>query len=361
MRSAQRAIEERLSEWAQRGVTGWRDAGWMTVEARLAKLSARIVGAAPAEVAVGGTLTGILHRLMTTFYRPSGSRKRILMENSPFPSDRYAAASQARLHGLDPGETIIIAPSPGSNAGLLDILERCGEEIALVLLGGVNYYDGVAYDVPRIVSAARASGCVVGLDLAHAAGNVPLCLHDWDVDFAAWCGYKYLNGGPGAPAAFFVHERHHGTGRPRLAGWWGHDPDSRFDMPPDFRPAMGAAGWQISTPSIIALAPLHESLTLFDQVGMEAIVAKSRRLTGYLDQLIRSRLDGRVEITTSAHRGAQLSLRLENGAAVFSRLATLGVICDWREPDTIRVAPAPLYNSFLEMVDFVDRLSDAIG
>jgi kynureninase len=358
LKSVREASNQRLTEWAEDAVNAWHQTDWMLVENRLAESSARIVGALPSEVAVAGTLTGNLHALMASFYRPAGGRRIILMEHNPFPSDRYAAGSQARWHGLDPDDTVIVAPSGRGDAALLEIIERSGPEIALVLLAGVNYYDGKAYDIESITRVARARGVTVGLDLAHAAGNIPLALHDWNVDFAAWCGYKYLNGGPGAPAGLFVHERHHGA--PRLSGWWGHEPATRFAMPPGFVPASGAAGWKMSTPAILGLAPLQESLALFDEIGMESITAKSRQLTGFLEQLILKHLAGRLRVTTPARRGAQLSLSTEGGPAVFRRLSRAGVVCDWREPATIRVAPAPLYNTFSEMVTFVDRLEQAL-
>ena len=346
-----------MRQWEEEAVEAWHDADWMEIDRTLAARSARVVGAHAHEVAVGGTLTGNLHVLMASFFRPAGDRTKILMEAGAFPSDRYAAAGQLGWHGLDPASHLLEAPDTES---LLSAIEKKGQEIALVLLAGINYYDGRCFDMAAITRAAQARGAVMGLDLAHAAGNVPLRLHEWGPDFAAWCGYKYLNGGPGAPAGLFVHERHHDTSRPRLAGWWGHDLDTRFAMPARFKPAAGAAGWQISTPPVLGLAPLEASLAMFDEAGMDRIARKSAELTGFLETELGERLAGRVEILTPAARGAQLSLRVAGGKAVFERLGELGVVCDWREPDVIRVAPAPLYNRFSEMIAFVDRLEQAL-
>ncbi|MFT4605856.1 MAG: kynureninase [Rhodothermales bacterium] len=357
-RSARAAIEARMAEWGALGVRGWHETDWMATERDLAASMAGIVGAMPSEVAVGGTLTGNLHNLMAGFYRPEGGRTRILMEADAFPSDQYAVASQVQWHGLDPASEVLAVP--GGDAALEQAIERHGSSIALVLLAGANYYTGRVYDMRSIAAATRQAGAVVGLDLAHAAGNVKLNLHNWDVDFAAWCGYKYLNGGPGAPAAFFVHERHHLATTPRLAGWWGHDPETRFRMPDQFSPAPGAAGWQISTPSILALAPLTASLALFDELGMERLSERSQRLTAFLAELVQERLAGSVEIVTPLARGAQLSLRVKGGRGTFDRLSARGVVCDWREPDVIRAAPVPLYNTFSELADFVEMLKGSL-
>lgn len=360
VRGSDRRVNDRLQEWASLAVRGWHETDWMGVDRRLASSSARIVGAKPEEVCVSGTLTGNLHALLISFFRPTAGRSRVLMEHNPFPSDRYAVASQAGMHGLDPEHVVLeAAPIPGGR-GILEMIERHGPEIAVVLIGGINYYSGEAFDVAEITRRGQAAGCLVGIDLAHAAGNISLELHDWGVDFAAWCGYKYLNGGPGAPAGLFVHERHHNTDRPRLAGWWGHDASTRFAMPPGYVPEAGAAGWQTSTPPILGLAPLEASLALFDEVGIDAVVRKSRKLTGFLESLLASRLPDSVEILTPQSRGAQLSLSVRGGHDVFERLSALQVVCDWREPDVIRVAPAPLYNSFQEMEVFVDRLGEAL-
>jgi kynureninase len=359
-RGVKRQLEARLAEWQEMAVNGWHQADWMSADGHIARRMAKIVGAREDEVAVSGTLTGNLHMLMASFYRPAGTRTKILMEATCFPSDRYAASSQIAWHGLDPNEHLISPESPTPSDTILQTLEREGNRVALVLVAGVNYLSGEVMDMAAITAAARGAGCMVGLDLAHAAGNVPMQLHDWKVDFAAWCGYKYLNGGPGAPAAYFVHERHHRAKQDRLAGWWGHHLDSRFQMPADFVPSKGAAGWLVSTPPILGLAALEASSVMFDEVGMERLARKSTRLTAYLDALVRQRLSDHVEIVTPASRGAQLSLRIRGGRRVFESLRTLGVMCDWREPDIVRVAPAPFYNSFGDLIQFADRLQNAI-
>jgi kynureninase len=310
--------------------------------------------------------------MMVSFYRPTPERFRILIEQPAFPSDRYAVESQARFHGLDPDEALIeVGPREGESTiredDVFGLIERYGETIALVMLPGVQYYSGQRFDMAGITSAARARGCRVGWDLAHAIGNVPLSLHDWGADFAVWCSYKYLNGGPGAVAGCFVHERHgHESGLPRFAGWWGHDKATRFRMGPEFLPSAGAEGWQLSNPPILSMAPLIPSLEIFVAAGMDRLSEKSRHLTGWLAQLIETRLADRIEILTPApheQRGCQLSLRVRSGdhsgREVFERLAAAGVIVDWREPDVIRVAPVPLYNSFDDVRKFVMRLEEA--
>jgi kynureninase len=304
-----------------------------------------------------------LHLMLASFYRPVPGRSLIAIEDSAFPSDSYAVASHIRHRGYDADkDVLVLRPRPGEDLlrteDIETLLDQRGREIAVLLLSGINYYTGQLFDLPRLTLAARRQGCFVGFDLAHAAGNVPLRLHDWDVDFAVWCSYKYLNGGPGAVAGCFVHERHgNNLDIPRLAGWWGNDPESRFLMHLNekFVPRPGAEGWQLSNPPILALAPLQASLGLFDRVGMEALRAKSLGLTGYLEFLLQ-RLASPTRIITSsnpAERGAQLSIRIaQGGPAIFDGLQREGVLCDFRNPDVIRVAPVPLYNSFLEVWEF---------
>ena len=317
------------------------------------------------------TLTVNLHLMMVSFYRPTRERPVILIEAGAFPSDRYAVASQAAFHGFDPRETVVeLHPAPGQATlgtdEILAAIDRLGNRIALVLLGQVQYLTGQAFEVEPIRAAAHAKGALFGLNLAHGAGNLVLRLHDWQVDFAVWCGYKYLNGGPGAPAGCFVHERH---GRafegPRFAGWWGHDPASRFRMGPEFQAIPGAGGWQLSNPPILSLAALRASLELFDRATMPALRAKSERLTAYLEHLLDALPGGAVGIVTPRdprRRGCQLSLRIAGGArALLGPLRDRGVVCDFREPDIIRVAPAPLYNSFHDVWRFVDALGRALG
>ena len=337
---------------------------WMPYHELLAEPMARLVGAAPGEVVAMNSLTVNLHLMMASFYRPTRERHRILLEERAFPSDDYALESQARFHGFDPSEALVRVRSEDVAA----VLERDGGSIALVLLPGVQYYTGEAFDIEAITRLAHAKGCIAGFDLAHAAGNLVLRLHDWNVDFAVWCTYKYLNSGPGSVGACFVHERHgRRSDLPRLAGWWGHDKASRFRMEPGFRPIPGAEGWQLSNPPILSLAAIRASLDVFTEAaGMEPLREKSVRLTGYLEWLLRRDLAEPVEILTPAdphRRGCQLSLRVRSsvpGREVFERLEASGVTCDWREPDVIRVAPVPLYNRYEEVWRFVEILKEAL-
>jgi kynureninase len=295
---------------------------------------------------------------MASFYRPTRERHIILIERSAFPSDRYAVASQIAWHGRDPGHSLAqVGPRPGEHLirheDLLAEIERQGPRLALVLLPGVQYLTGQRLDVADLVVAAHRAGAVAGFDLAHAIGNLPLALHDWQVDFAAWCSYKYLNGGPGATAGAFVHQRHFDRAGPRLAGWWGNDLESRFEMAEGFRPYRGAAGWQVSNHPLLGMVPLQASFAQFARAGLPALRERSKALTGWLEELLDARLGERIEILTPRDpeaRGAQLSVRLRGtrggGRALFDRLLAGGLTCDWREPDVIRLAPAPLYNSY---------------
>lgn len=368
-------VEEIMRDWRSLGVDGHFAARrpWLTYPERLAPALARLIGASSPEVAVMNTLTVNLHLLLVSFYRPVGERTALLIERHAFPSDRYAAESQVRLHGLDPARALIeVAPREGESClrtdDVLAAIERDGPRIATVLLPGVQYLTGQALDISTITAAGRRAGCTVGWDLAHAIGNVPLGLHDAGADFAAWCHYKYLNGGPGAVGGAFVHERHASRGDlPRLAGWWGHDPVTRFEMGPAFRPSPGASGWQLSTPPVLAIAPLAASLEHFDTVGLAALRQKSAALTSYLEALVRARLGGTVTILTPedpAARGAALSLRLEvernRARAVFDGLRTRGIVPDWREPGVIRAAPVPFYNSFDDAWTFADALQSEL-
>jgi kynureninase len=319
---------------------------------------ARVVGALPSEVVVMNSLSVNLHLMMASFYRPTPQRFKILIEAGAFPSDRYAVASQASFHGFDPQEAVVECDD------VLSAIEGEGERIALVLIGNVNYATGRAFDVAAITEAGHRKGCHVGFDLAHGAGNLLLDLHDGGPDFAVWCSYKYLNGGPGTVGGAFVHERHaRDRALPRLAGWWGHDERTRFEMGPEFHPMDGADGWQLSNPPILQLAALHASLEIFDRAGMRALREKSEKLTGYLEGLLDG-LSGVHVITPKAReeRGAQLSLRIAGGRAreVLARLAKKEVICDFREPDILRVAPVPLYNQFLDVHRFVRILEEVL-
>ena len=365
-RGVRAQVEDVLDKWAMEAVEGHfrGNSQWMTYHRLLSAQLAEIVGAQPEEVVAMNSLTANLHFLMVGFYRPTAERPAILMEAGAFPSDRYALESQVRFHGFDP-DTDLIEVQPGAD-GLFGIdavaaaIEEHGHRLALVLWPGVQYRTGEAFDLAEIARLGHAAGAVVGFDLAHAAGNLPLRLHDSNADFAVWCHYKYLNSGPGAVAGAFVHARHAITDRPRFAGWWGHDAATRFRMGPDFQPTPGAEGWQLSNPPILGLAPLRASLDLFTEAGMPALRSKSEALTGYLDTLIRSQLDDVLDIVTPrdvARRGAQLSLRVrggrEQGRALFEYLSDNGVLGDWREPDVIRISPAPLYNTHADVLRFV--------
>jgi kynureninase len=320
------------------------------------------------------TLTVNLHVLLASFYQPTHGRYRILMEQSAFPSDRYAVVSQLALHGhTAPDALIEVQPLPGEDligtGSILEAIERAGDSLALVLLPGVQYLTGQVFDIAAITRAGHRAGAMVGWDLAHAIGNIPLSLHDAGADFAAWCSYKYLCGGPGAVGGAFVHARHgHDTGIPRLAGWWGHDAATRFLMGPGFVPMAGAEGWQLSNPPILSLAPLIAALETFDAAGAARLHAKSVALTAFVRARLAATCTGAIRIVTPAgtgEHGAQLSLRLRDGAshgrAVHARLMAAGIICDWREPDIIRLAPSPLYNSFSDVDRAVAQLAAAIG
>lgn len=364
-------VEEVMHDWRQRGVDGFFEGRqrWLDYHERAVPRLATLVGAGPREVTVMNTLTVNLHLLLASFYRPGGRRTALLVEHSAFPSDRYAAAAQVRFHGLDPARDLIeIAPREGEHRlrteDVLEFLGREGARIATVLLPGVQYLTGQRLDLRAITAAARRAGCTVGWDLAHAVGNVPLALHDDDVDFAVWCHYKYVNGGPGAVGGAYVHERHAARGDlPRLAGWWGHDKATRFSMEPEFVPIAGADGWQVSTPTILSLAPVAASLEYFAAAGLSALRARSIALTGYLEALIDARLAGRVSMLTPrdpGERGAALSLQLECGRdaarAAFDALLRRGIVPDWREPGVVRASLAPFYNRHDDAWLFVDAL-----
>ncbi|MEH0829380.1 MULTISPECIES: kynureninase [unclassified Micromonospora] len=365
-----------LDAWQALGVEGHLEAQrpWLPYHELLTAPAARLVGARPAEVVVMNSLTVNLHLLMVSFYRPAGERTRIVIEDSAFPSDSYAVRSQARFHGLDPDDTVVrLTPRPGEDtlrtSDVTDYLAAEGDRVALVLLGGVNYLTGELMDIPAITAAGRAAGAVVGWDLAHAAGNVPLALHDWDVDFAAWCSYKYLNSGPGALGGVFVHERHLGDDRlPRFEGWWSTEAATRFEMTPVSRPPATVEAWQISNPPIFAMGPVRTSLELFDRVGMPALRERSLRLTGYLQGLLDEVTPGRpltvVTPRDPARRGCQLSVRIGVGSAaeLTKRLRhEHGVIADAREPDVIRFAPVPLYSTYHDCWRVADALAATVA
>lgn len=365
-------LDQELRDWANLGVEGHFHATdpWMPYHRLLAQQTAELVGAQPSEVVVMNSLTVNLHLMMASFYRPTTDKHKILIELGAFPSDQYAVNSQIRFHGFDPTTSLLeLTPRAGESCtrdeDIEQLIEREGDSIALILLGGVNYSTGQVFDMPGITRAGHRKKCIVGFDLAHAAGNIPLSLHDWGPDFAAWCSYKYLNGGPGCVGGCFVHERHARAWElPRFAGWWGHDEKIRFQMGPDFRPMPGAEGWQLSNPPILALAPLRASMEIFAEAGMQRLRTKSESLAGYMEFLLGQVSSPGFEITTPREkdrRGAQLSIRLpKEGRKLCDRLAVEGVIGDWREPDTFRVAAVPLYNSYHDIYRFVQRFSGAL-
>ncbi len=355
-------VEQELDDWRDLAVHAHfkGKTPWYSYHEVFEESGARLVGAKPGEVVMMNSLTVNLHLLMVSFYRPTADRYKILIENAAFPSDNYAVRSQIAFHGNDPADGVLIArPREGCRTietdDILEIIETQGHEIALVMLGGVSYFTGQFFDLAKITAAAKAKGCAVGFDLAHAAGNLPLKLHEWGADFAAWCSYKYLNAGPGGIAGCFVHEDHASrVDLPRFAGWWGNDPSQRFKMHlmEDFVPHRVAEGWQLSNPSILSMAPLRASLDMFEEVGMDRLREKSLRLTGYLEHLLNAH-GGSYEIITplnAAERGCQLSIRItERAREVVDTLDQRGCVCDFREPDIMRVAPVPLYNSYYDV------------
>src|SRR2546430_6004166 len=372
-KSAKQIVEQELEDWAKLGVDAHLNAKtpWYSYHETLREPAARLVGAQPIEVICMNSLTVNLHLMMATFYRPTKSRFKILMEDPAFPSDTYAIKTQITHHGLSAKEALILArPRSGEftvrTEEILDLIERHADELAVVLIGGVNFFTGQRVDIPTITAAAQKPGITAGVDLAHAIGNVPLSLHDWNVDFAVLCSYKYLNAGPGAVAGALVHEQH-ATNRkmPRLAGWFGNDPNTRFrlHLEPEFIPVSSADGWQISNPPIFAMAPLRASLAIFDDAGgMEALRTKSVRLTGYLEFLLTENGSKKFTVITPRNpdeRGCQLSiLAHEHPKELLRKLEAAGVKCDFREPNVIRVAPTPLYNTFHEVWRFARILAE---
>ena len=370
-RSAKRCIEQELEDWARLGVEGHFHGKnpWMPYHRLLAANTAALVGAEPVEVVIMNSLTVNLHLMMATFYRPTRKRHKILIERGAFPSDQYAVQSQILFHDLEPAASLLeLSPRDGESCirdeDIHALLDREGESIALILLGGVNYATGQVFDIAEITRAGQSKGCIVAFDLAHAVGNIALRLHDWGPDFAVWCSYKYLNGGPGCVAGCFVHERHaRSWDLPRFAGWWGHDEKIRFKMGSEFRAMAGAEGWQLSNPAILALAPLRASMDIFVEAGMDRLRAKSRLLTAYMEFLLQEQESAKYSIITPRNpdrRGAQLSIRLNTGRGVCDRLVAEGVIGDWREPDTYRVAAVPLYNSYKDVYRFVQHFLAAL-
>ena len=368
-------VEQELGDWRRLGVLGHHIAGrpWIEYHERAAAPLAELLNSDPSEVVAMNSLTVNLHLMMVSFFKPNGTRNRLLIESSAFPSDRYAVVSQLRFHGLDPAQHLIeVAPRPGERTlrteDVITRIEAQGPHLALALLPGVQYLTGQSMDLPALIAAARGVGAKVGVDLAHSIGNTPLRMHDWNADFAVWCSYKYLNAGPGAVGGAFVHQRHGADHRlPRFAGWWGHDKSARFLFERDFHPISGAEGWQLSNPPILSSAPLLASLEIFKHAGLKALMQKSAALTGFLRRLIQEQLARDIEIITPDAPGAfgcQLSLRIARPAAeaqrCHERLTAAGVIGDWREPDILRLAPIPLYNSFSDVAGAVAALKHAI-
>ncbi|AWI25524.1 kynureninase [Flavobacterium pallidum] len=368
-------VDEVMEDWANLAVEGhfYAEKPWWDYHERFAEPLSKIVGAKPSEVTVMNTLTVNLHLLMVSFYRPQAKRYKILCEAKAFPSDQYMIQSQVRHHGYDPNDAIVeIHRREGEhNIRLEDILAKIkevGEELAMVLIGGVNYYTGQVFDIRKITRAGHDAGAIVGWDLAHAAGNIKLELHDWDVDFAAWCSYKYMNSGPGNASGCFIHERHHADkDLNRFAGWWGHNKARRFKMEPDFDPVQGADGWQISNLPILTLAPYLASVEMFAAVGMEALIKKRDNITAYLEFILHEidkEVDSTFEIITPSNpeeRASQLSVFLHGeGRPLFEYLMKNGVITDWREPNVIRLAPVPFYCSYEDMYEFGQILKKGI-
>ncbi|RZJ91287.1 MAG: kynureninase [Chryseobacterium sp.] len=372
---AKEVINSQLDNWANLAVEGWFDGDepWMYYHKELKKLMAPIVGALPSEVCPMNTLTINLHLLMISFYQPQGKRFKIIMEGGAFPSDQYAIESQVRFHGFDPSDAIIeVFPKEGEEIlrteDIVAKIKEHGDEIALVLFGGINYYTGQWYDMENITKAGHSIGAMVGWDLAHAAGNVPVKLHDWNVDFACWCSYKYQNAGPGGISGIFVHEKHfENKALNRFAGWWGYQENKRFKMEKGFVPEAGADGWQVSCTQVMPMALYHASLQIFKEAGfLNTLRNKSISLTSYLEFVV-NELNIELEeeqykiITpkNSAERGAQLSIiAARNGKEIFDGLLAHGILGDWREPNVIRLSPVPLYNSFEDIYQTGKALSE---
>lgn len=374
-KAVEKALLNELEHWKEHGVEGHfrGDMPWMYYHRFFIEQSAHIVGAKKEEVVIMNTLTTNLHLMMVSFYRPTKERYKIIMEAGAFPSDQYAMESQAHWHGFKPEDAIIeVAPREGEHTlrteDIVDIIKREGDKVALVMFGGVNYYTGQFFDLEAITKAGHSVGAKVGFDLAHAAGNVPLKLHEWGPDFAVWCSYKYINSGPGGPSGMFVHERHgNDPSLPRFAGWWGHDEDERFKMRKGFKPMQGAAGWQLSNAQILGMAAHKVSLDMFYEVGMEKLRAKSVKLVNYLEELINdiNAKQQRYNVITpndSKDRGCQFSILTgDEGKLLFDYLTENGVIADWREPNVIRVATVPLYNSFEDVYQFAKLLDNFVA
>ena len=369
-------INQELQDWASLGVEGHfkPGTGWFSYHELVRQPTANLVGALPEEVVVMNHLTVNIHLLMVSFYRPDAQRYKIICEGGAFPSDRYALQSQVKYHGFDPADALIeLYPREGEyilrQEDILEKINECGNSLALVMMGGLNYYTGQVFDMQSITTAAHATGAFAGFDLAHATGNIKLMLHDWNIDFACWCSYKYLNAGPGGVAGIYIHKKHVDNKLlPRFAGWWGNDPKTRFVMQHDFDPVQSADAWQLSNAPILNMAALRASMDLFEEAGMEALTTKSKMLTSFMyfviNEVLKEKGDASlIKIITpyeEQKQGCQLSLIVKNGKKIFDHLTEEGVIADWREPDVIRIAPVPLYNSFEDVYQFGHYLKEAL-
>ena len=366
-------LKKELKDWAELGVEGHTEAEnpWMPYHEFLTQSMARIVGAKPKEVVVMNSLTANLHFMMVSFYRPTSKRYKIVIESDAFPSDKYAVESQLHFHGFDPRDGLILwKPRKGENLcrfeDLEEIIKQQGDTIALLMIGSTNYYSGQAFPLKKITELGHANGSIVGFDLAHGAGNIQPNLHESGADFAVWCTYKYLNSGPGSLGGCFVHERHaNNPDMKRFTGWWGHNKQTRFNMRHEFEPIPGAEGWQLSNPAILSMAAIRASLDVFEEAGFDNLREKAVKLTGFLEFLIKELNDTRIHIITPSNpeeRGCQLSIQVNSAnKALHTDLTKAGVISDWREPDVIRVAPAPLYNSFVDVFKFVEQLKKVLN
>lgn len=371
-RITQEYLQQELNDWAKHGVEGHTDAEhpWLPYHEFLTESMATIVGAKPSEVVMMNTLTTNLHLMMVSFYRPTETKYKIIVESDAFPSDKYAVESQLKFHGYDPKDGLILwKPRPGEDLcrfeDLEQIMETQGNQVALLMIGSTNYYSGQHYPLKKITELGHKHGCKVGFDLAHGAGNIQPNLHETGADFAVWCSYKYLNSGPGSLGGCFVHEKHaNDQTLPRFAGWWGHNKDTRFNMRHEFDPLPGAEGWQLSNPPILSMAAIRASLSVFEDAGFENLRKKSIKLTGFLEFLLEGLNNENINIITPKNpkeRGCQLSIQLKNAdKKLHTQLTEAGVISDWREPDVIRVAPTPLYNSFEDVWEFVERLKKIV-
>lgn len=365
-------IENELTDWAKHGVEGHTDAEhpWLPYHEYLTNSMAKIVGAKPSEVVMMNTLTTNLHLMMVSFYQPTKTKYKIVIESDAFPSDKYAMESQLKFHGFDSKEGLVLwTPRDGEDLcrfeDLEKIMEEQGDEIALLMIGSTNYYSGQHFPLKKITELGHSHNCMVGFDLAHGAGNIQPDLHNTGADFAVWCSYKYLNSGPGSLGGCFVHERHaDNKDLNRFAGWWGHNKETRFNMRHEFDALSGAEGWQLSNPPILSMAAIRASLDIYEEAGFDTIRAKSEKLTGYLEYLLDELDNDQIHIITprdKAERGCQLSIQVKNANKdLHTKLTKAHVISDWREPDVIRVAPAPLYNNYEDVFEFVERLKNVL-